>query len=322
MQKLTSYLCGDFNVNLLKINTERHCNAYFDMIISHGFFPRITLPTRMSDESSTLIDNIFSIDVDMIDTSGVLVKQISDHQIIFTRHIKINYLEKNNKFVTVETKDEHSMQNFVDELKQLNICDQVALHIDVNPTDNYQIFSQLLNYAKNKHLPTKTVKYNKKKHYKSKWITGAILKSINTKDKLYKTLAKTDSQSVIYQTLKKDFQQFQKTLKSTIRMAKKMYFHRTFTLYKGDIKKTWLIINKTLSNKKTSDLSQSFRIGNKLISDPNEIANEFNKYFINIGKQISNQIVPTQFFQSYLTSPTNKRFKLMEVDDNEDNAYC
>ena len=130
-------------------------------------------------------------------------------------------------------------------------------------------------------------------------------------------MGKTDSQSVIYQTLKKDFQQFQKTLKSTIRMAKKMYFYRSFNLYKGDIKKTWLIINKTLSNKKTSDLSQSFRIGNKLISDPNEIANEFNKYFINIGKQISNQIVPTQSFQSYLTSPTNKRFKLMEVNDNE-----
>ena len=124
----------------------------------------------------------------------------------------------------METKDELSMQNFVDELKQLNICDQVALHNDANPTDNIQIFSQLLNYAKNKHLPTKTVKYNNKKHYKSKWITGSLLKSINTKDKLYKTLAKTDSHCVIYQTLKKDFQQFQKTLKSTIRMSKKFIF--------------------------------------------------------------------------------------------------
>ena len=220
------------------MNSERHCNAYFDMIISHGFFPRITLPTGMSDESSTLIDNIFSNDVDVIDTSGVLVKQISDHQIIFTRHIEKNYLGKNHKFVTVTTKDELSTQNFVDELKQLNICEQVALHNDVNPTDNYQIISKLLNYAKNKRLPTKTVIYNKKKHYKAKWITGAILKSINTKDKLYKTLAKTDSQSVIYQTLKKDFQQFQKTVKCTIRMAKTFYFHRTFNLYKGDIKKT------------------------------------------------------------------------------------
>ena len=100
-------------------------------------------------------------------------------------------------------------------------------------------------------------------------------------------------------------------------MAKQMYFHRTFNLYKGDIKKTWLIINKTLNNKKTSDLSQFFSIGNKLTSDPNEIANEFNEYFINIGKQILNQIVSTQSFQSYLTSPTNKRFKLMEIDDNE-----
>ena len=100
-----------------------------------------------------------------------------------------------------------------------------------------------------------------------------------------------------------------------------MYFHRTFNLYKGDIKKTWLIINIALSNKKTSDLSQSFSIGNKLTSDPNEIANEF-KYFFNFGKQISNQIVPTQSLQSYLTSPINKPYKLLENDDNEDNVYC
>ena len=109
MKKLTTYICDDFNVNLLKIHSEWHCNAYFDIIISHGFFLRITLPTRMSDESSTLIDNIFSNDVDMIDTAGVLVKQISYHQIIFTRHIKKDYLEKNNKYVTVETKAEISM---------------------------------------------------------------------------------------------------------------------------------------------------------------------------------------------------------------------
>ena len=60
--------------------------------------------------------------------------------------------------------------------------------------------------------------------------------------------------SVIYQTLKKNFQQFQKTLKFTIRMVKKNYFHRTFNLYKGDIKKAWLIINKTLSNKKKTQI--------------------------------------------------------------------
>ena len=168
MQKLTSYICGDFNVNLLKINFERHCNAYFNMIISHGLFLCVTLPTRMSDESSTLIDNIYSNDVDMIDTSGVLVKQISDHQLIFTRHIKKIYFFKNIKFVTVETKDELSIQSFVDKLKQLNICDQVALHNHVNLTAKCQIFSQLLNYVKNKHLPAKTAKFKKKKHHKSK----------------------------------------------------------------------------------------------------------------------------------------------------------
>ena len=41
-----------------------------------------------------LIDNIFSNDVDIIDTSEVLAKQISDHQIIFTRLIKKNIKKK------------------------------------------------------------------------------------------------------------------------------------------------------------------------------------------------------------------------------------
>ena len=38
----TSFICGDFNVNLLEISTNAHFNNYFESIISKGFFPRIT----------------------------------------------------------------------------------------------------------------------------------------------------------------------------------------------------------------------------------------------------------------------------------------
>ena len=38
------------------------------------------------------------------------------------------------------------------------------------------------------HIPKKKVKYQKKLHKKSKWISSEILKSINTKDRLYKVL--------------------------------------------------------------------------------------------------------------------------------------
>ena len=45
------------NINLLKIKEKDFVNEYFDMIVSSRFFPRITLPTRISNSSATLIDN-------------------------------------------------------------------------------------------------------------------------------------------------------------------------------------------------------------------------------------------------------------------------
>ena len=40
------------------------------------------------------------------------------------------------------------------------------------------------------------MKYNKKKHKKCKWMTSALLKSINTKNQLYKDWIKTDINNV------------------------------------------------------------------------------------------------------------------------------
>ena len=52
-------LTGDFNINLLKINDREVINDFFDLLSSHSFFPTITLPTRFSERTGTLIDNFF-----------------------------------------------------------------------------------------------------------------------------------------------------------------------------------------------------------------------------------------------------------------------
>ena len=52
-------LTGDLNINLLKVNVKPIFNEFFDIITSHSFYPQITLPTRLSDRSGTLIDNFF-----------------------------------------------------------------------------------------------------------------------------------------------------------------------------------------------------------------------------------------------------------------------
>ena len=54
-----TYMCGDYNIDLLKINSVQFNENYFDSIISSGYVPTITLPSRLSDNSS-LIDNVFT----------------------------------------------------------------------------------------------------------------------------------------------------------------------------------------------------------------------------------------------------------------------
>ena len=52
-------LCGDFNVDLLEINTKSSVSDIFDMFTEFSFFPKITVPTRLSRRKGTLIDNVY-----------------------------------------------------------------------------------------------------------------------------------------------------------------------------------------------------------------------------------------------------------------------
>ena len=177
----SSYICGDYNIDLLKIKTNKHFNDFFDNLITVGFFPKITLPTRFTEQSSTLIDNVFSNNLEERETSGILLNHISDHQFIFTYIEKLSYIEKVPKFVEIEKTDANSLENFIQELNDMNIYDQLLKPIDSSPHENYDIFMKLIQDVKNLHFPKKTVKFNKKKHKKSKWMTYGMLNSINKK---------------------------------------------------------------------------------------------------------------------------------------------
>ena len=248
----SSYICGDYNIDLLKIKTNKHFNEFFDNLITTGFFPKITLPTRFTEQSSTLIDNVFSNNIEERETSGILLNHISDHQLLFTYIEKLSYIERVPKYIDVEKADTISIAKFVKELNDGNIYDQLLKPIDSNPHENYDTFMKIIQQAKDTHLPRKTVKFKKKKHKKSKWMTYGILNSINKKDKLYKLLLKSDVNSNSHADLKARFKRYRETLRSIIKEAKRLYYHRTFLLYQNNVRKTWSVIKETLQRKKNT----------------------------------------------------------------------
>ncbi len=77
------YICGDFNIDLLKTSDHAKSKEYIDMLYSFGLFPTILKPSRIAGQSATLIDNIFTNAVATSHYSGLMINDISDHLPVF-----------------------------------------------------------------------------------------------------------------------------------------------------------------------------------------------------------------------------------------------
>ena len=81
------YITGDFNIDLLKYEKNPKYQEFYNLMTSSGFLPYIILPTRITDTTMTIIDNIYSnnIIIPLSDPIYVLVRQeflrFHDHNI-------------------------------------------------------------------------------------------------------------------------------------------------------------------------------------------------------------------------------------------------
>jgi exonuclease III len=64
-----TYLTGDFNIDLLKSDVCEYSNRFCEQLFTSSFFPLINRPTRITQHTATLIDNIFSNDLDQLESS-------------------------------------------------------------------------------------------------------------------------------------------------------------------------------------------------------------------------------------------------------------
>ena len=50
---------GEFNINLINYNKNRGTYEFFEKFLNYNFTPQIMLPTKITEKTATLIDNIF-----------------------------------------------------------------------------------------------------------------------------------------------------------------------------------------------------------------------------------------------------------------------
>ena len=77
-----SYLMGDFNIDILKVNIHAKTNAFVNYVILQVFLPKITRPTRITPHSATLMYHIYSNEnrpTSQNSTSGIIITDVADH---------------------------------------------------------------------------------------------------------------------------------------------------------------------------------------------------------------------------------------------------
>ena len=96
-------IAGDYNINLLNINSREVINEFFTCFISISLIPKITFPTRFSARKGTLIDNFLCRISEKIISAkaGILIDKLSDHQPYFLILDIIRQPKHKPKMVTI-----------------------------------------------------------------------------------------------------------------------------------------------------------------------------------------------------------------------------
>ena len=276
-------ILGDFNINLLEHTTHVPTNNFLMNIQSLNFIPHIARPTRFPDSLNlsepSLLDHIYTNFTKNF-TSGIIHFPISDHLPIFLNIAipPVNHKLHKITFRSITPQGEHL---FSHKLNLLN-WNHLLLSEDVNY--NFDIFIDKIQTIYNQCFPLKT-KYLSNKRLNNPWITKAVLNSIRLKNNLFKDY-KIGAISENY------YKQYRNTLNKVIKNAKEAHYMAIFTNFKNDTRKIWNTINELKNNPKKNFLHH-ISYNNKILDNPQEIAEAFNEYFVNISPNLDKNIPPT-----------------------------
>lgn len=300
------YIMGDYNFDLLKFEQNTLTGNFLQNMLSYSLHPIITRATRITENSKTLIDNIFTNACSDDCKSAVIYSDISDHLPCIlqcrkrTNNDSLNEAKSSPPNIS-RNFSKASIAKFNHHLSHLNwaFLYNGSGEIDGDPNIAYNNFLDTLTIGLDTFFP-QTVKQSYRKTPRKAWITPGLVKSCETKCKLYKRFIEenTDETKLAYNAYKNK-------LKHLLRKAEKDYFCTKLHDCDKNMKKTWQVLNGVLnraSNKATSQ--QNLNVNGVVTSDFKCISEGFNDYFVNVGSNLAKNIPPVNHsFEKYLSNP-------------------
>ena len=107
------YICGDFNLDLLKHDTVSKIDEFLANFFDHNMFPLIDRPTRITSYFVTLFDNIFTNVFDNKIKSGIFVSDIKDHYPVFQITSSVSIKSRSCRTIYNRSFNKCNMHTFV-----------------------------------------------------------------------------------------------------------------------------------------------------------------------------------------------------------------
>ena len=299
---------GDANIDLIKYGTDILSQNLIDTLANYGFVQTISRPTRVTDHSATLIDHVYSNDIENTMSSNVITLDLSDHLATLTT-IKLSnqphkpktpsHLNKRNR-----SKRMHSSKNtesriineasnaVFKELLEGETWDGVSE--SEGASAQYDKFLEVYMNHYNTAYPLKCNR-TRREHERADpkpWMLPWLEIACARKQKSYhlKVTAPTEENIAAYVKLKKFCEKH-------VNIAKSKYYKNQLEKYKDSSKKQWQIINGLLNRKrKGTDRIRLRDTDGTILSTDEAVAEKFNGYFSNIAANIKSQISTRQTF--------------------------
>ena len=296
MNNKECFVMGDFNIDLLKYDTDNLCHEFLETFLSNSFFPLVSKPTRITNTSSTLIDNIFSNVIPHSD-SYIILSDISDHYPIFTQFTLSNSIKGRRPRPLRRRVSPESIARLGASLEHAD-WSNVYNTDDVNTS--YNNFLDVLNKEIDACIPLQKDKVNNYKITpRLPWISKSILRCINKKNRLYYKY-----KSDLTDRSKSKYTSYKNALIRILRYEKKKYFVNRLEFYKHDMQNTWKILKEAMNLVHNKNKVIRIKRDNEIIDDSNRIADIFNNHFSLIGETLAQNIPQSnKSFKDFLHPP-------------------
>ena len=143
-----------------------------------------------------------------------------------------------------------------------------------------------MNTLINSHAPLKKLNKKQRKFQQKPWITKIIQNAIEKKNRLFKKYIK--SGDINKNLFHQEYKIYRNSLSTLLKQSKKCYYNNYFRNNINNIKNIWRGIKSIISLNSKESESSKIVLNNKgkFLTNPNDIANQFNNFFCSVAPTI------------------------------------